>query len=161
VRGASTFGGRVYQGAARGHLYRRCRLGYDRWQSSAEPLEGVLKKVPRILIVDDDPEVATMLSRSLSRRGFQIDSTNSPEEALARAAETAYDAALLDLVMPGRDGAELAAALRLKIPGLPVALLTGYTHSPLIAAAARTGVTVFTKPVVIQDLVDFLQGEIA
>lgn len=120
-----------------------------------------MKKVPRILIVDDDPEVATMLSRSLSRRGFQIDSTNSPEEALARAAGTTYDAALLDLVMPGRDGAELAAALREKIPGLPVALLTGYTHSPLIAAAARTGVTVFTKPVVIQDLVDFLQGEIA
>lgn len=120
-----------------------------------------MKKAPRILIVDDDPEVATMLSRSLSRRGFQIDSTNSPEEALTRASEAAYDAALLDLVMPGRDGAELAAALRQKIPGLPVALLTGYKHSPLIAAAERTGVTVFTKPVVIQDLVDFLQGEIA
>lgn len=119
-----------------------------------------MKKVPRILIVDDDSEVATMLARSLSRRGFQIDSTNSPEEALTRASEAAYDAALLDLVMPGRDGAELAAALRLKIPGLPVALLTGYKHSPLIAAAERAGVAVFTKPVVIQDLVDFLQSEI-
>lgn len=119
-----------------------------------------MKKVPHILIVDDDPEVATMLARSLSRRGFQIDSTSSPEEALTRASETAYDAALLDLVMPGRDGSELAAALRLKIPGLPVALLTGYKHSPLIAAAERAGVAVFTKPVVIQDLVDFLQAEI-
>lgn len=119
-----------------------------------------MKKTPRILIVDDDPEVATMLARSLSRRGFQIDSTSSPDEALARASEVAYDAALLDLVMPGRDGSELAAALRVKLPGLPVALLTGYKHSPLIPAAARSGVAVFTKPLVIQDLVDFLQAEL-
>ena len=102
-----------------------------------------------------------MLARSLARHGFQIDATSSPEEALARADETRYDAALLDLVMPGRDGAALASALREKIPGLPVALLTGYKHSPLIAAAERKGVAVFTKPVVIQDLVDFLQAEIA
>ena len=120
-----------------------------------------MKKTPRILIVDDDPEVATMLARSLSRRGFQIDSTSSPDEALARASEVAYDAALLDLVMPGRDGSELAAALRVKLPGLPVALLTGYKHSPLIPAATRSGVAVFTKPLVIQDLVDFLQAELS
>jgi DNA-binding response OmpR family regulator len=119
-----------------------------------------LKKTPRILIVDDDPEVATMLARSLARRGFQIDSSSSPDEALARASEIPYDAALLDLVMPGRDGSELAAALRQKLPGLTVALLTGYKHSPLIAAAERSGVTVFTKPLVIQDLVDFLQAEL-
>jgi CheY-like chemotaxis protein len=119
-----------------------------------------LKKTPRILIVDDDPEVATMLARSLSRRGFQIDSTSSPDEALARASQVTYDAALLDLVMPGRDGSELAAALREKLPGLPVALVTGYKHSPLIPATARSGVAVFTKPIVIQDLVDFLQREL-
>ena len=119
-----------------------------------------MKKSPRILIVDDDPEVATMLARSLARRGFQIDSTSSPEEALTRAAEVAYDAALLDLVMPGRDGSELAAALREKLPGLTIALLTGYKHSPLIQAAERAGATVFSKPLVIQDLVDFLQAEL-
>ena len=119
-----------------------------------------MKNAPRILIVDDDPEVATMLARSLARRGFQIDSTSSPDEALSRATEVPYDAALLDLVMPGRDGSELAAALRVKLPGLPVALITGYKHSPLIPAAERSGVAVFTKPVVIQDLVDFLQAEI-
>jgi DNA-binding response OmpR family regulator len=119
-----------------------------------------LKKTPRILIVDDDPEVATMLARSLARRGFQIDSTSSAEEALARASEVVYDAALLDLVMPGRDGSELAAALREKIPGLPVALLTGYKHSPLIPSVTRSGLAVFSKPQVIQDLVDFLQAEL-
>src|SRR5262249_40883543 len=116
---------------------------------------------PRVLVVDDDPEIATMLARALTRHGYRIDTTSSPEEALARVeADGDYHAALLHLVMPERDGARLAAALRRKIPGLPLALLTGYTHSPLIPDAERAGVAVFTKPVVIQDLVDFLESEI-
>jgi DNA-binding response OmpR family regulator len=113
-----------------------------------------------ILIVDDDAEIATMLSRALSRRGFRIETTTSADEALARAGSTPYDAALLDLVMPDQDGAALAAALRERIPGLPIALLTGYTHSPLLADAERSRIAVFTKPVVIQELVEFLEAEI-
>lgn len=120
-----------------------------------------MKPNPHILIVDDDPDVTAMLQRSLSRRGFRIDSTSSPDEALQKAGETSYDGAILDLVMPGLDGADLAGLIRKKIPGLPVALLTGYTHSPLLSDVERTRIAVFTKPVAIQDLVDFLQSEIA
>lgn len=119
-----------------------------------------MKQSARILIVDDDPEIGDMLARSLSRHGFQIDAVRSAEEALARAETTAYDAALVDLVMPGQDGAHLADELRKKIPGIPIGILTGYTHSPLIPSAERSGVAVFTKPVIIQELVDFLQAEI-
>ena len=67
--------------------------------------------------------------------------------------------ALLDLVMPGRDGAEVASGLRALIPGLPIAMLTGYTHSPLLAAARKAGVAVFTKPVVIHELAEFLDSQ--
>ena len=114
----------------------------------------------RILVVDDDAAVATMLSRALVRHGFKIDTCRTGDEALLRAAETTYDAAVLDLVMPGRDGADLSAALQARIPGLTVAFLTGYAHSPLIDAARRAGRTVFSKPVVVQELVDFLRAEI-
>jgi DNA-binding response OmpR family regulator len=117
------------------------------------------KKTPHILIVDDNQDIVIMLREALARHGFQIDSTTSPEEALERAGTTPYDAALLDLVMPGRDGAALAGALREKIPGLPVAILTAFARSPLIPGARRSGVSVFTKPVAIQDLVDFLRSE--
>lgn len=115
----------------------------------------------RILVVDDDPEITAMLSRSLSRQGFEIDATSSAEDALARCVSARYAAAILDLVMPGRDGADLADALRERIPGLPIALLTGYSHSPLIEAARRRPATaVFTKPVSIGELADFLRAEI-
>ncbi len=101
-----------------------------------------------------------MLRVALARHGFDIDATTSPEEALSMSASRTYDAALLDLVMPGRDGAALAQALREKNPGLPVALLTAYTRSPLLPAAERAGVKVFAKPVSISDLVDFLEAEL-
>jgi two-component system response regulator GlrR len=119
-----------------------------------------MKAGARILVVDDDPEIVRMLSRSLARYGLQIDATSSAEDALLRAEKTPYDAALLDLVMPGRDGADLAAELRKHIPGLPIGLLTGYAHSPLIPAAEKSGVALFKKPVIIQELVEFLEREI-
>lgn len=113
----------------------------------------------RVLIVDDDAEIATMLSRALVRSGFTIEAVRDPEQVLARAAAAGFDAALLDLVMPGQDGMALASALREKLPGIKLALLTGYTHSPLLQAAERLGFAVFIKPVVIHEIVDFLQRQ--
>jgi CheY-like chemotaxis protein len=119
-----------------------------------------MKEHRRILVVDDDPGIGQMLSKALGRHGFQVDAATSAEEALQRCETASYDAALVDLVMPGRDGAELSSTLRRRFPGLPIGLLTGYTHSPLIPASEKSGMAVFRKPVLIQDLVDFLQREI-
>ena len=115
---------------------------------------------PRILVVDDDPNIGLMLTKALGRHGFHVDAATSADEAVEKAETTSYDAALVDLVMPGRDGKELADALRRRFPGLPIGLLTGYTHSPLIPAFEKSGMAVFKKPILIQDLVEFLQREI-
>jgi CheY-like chemotaxis protein len=114
----------------------------------------------RILVVDDNEDIVTMLRSALARHGFEIEATTSPDDALRLSDGRSYDAAVLDLVMPGRDGAALASALRQKMPGLPVALLTAYRRSPLIPAVQKAGVTVFAKPIVIQELVDFLEAEL-
>src|SRR4030042_7191443 len=118
-----------------------------------------MKGPPRILVVDDDPGIGQMLTKALARHGFLVDSVMSADEALQKTEGTSYDAALVDLVMPGRDGADLSEILRRRFPGLPIGMLTGYTNSPLIPAFERSGMAVFTKPVPIQDLVDFLQRE--
>jgi DNA-binding response OmpR family regulator len=119
-----------------------------------------MKEPRRILVVDDDPGIGAMLTKALARHDFQVDATTSAEEALEKSESTTYHAALVDLVMPGRDGKDLAETLRRRFPGLPIGLLTGYTHSPLIPAFEKSGVAVFKKPVLIEDLVDFLQREI-
>jgi DNA-binding response OmpR family regulator len=119
-----------------------------------------MKEPRRILVVDDDPGIGQMLTKALARHGFEVDATTSADEALEKFEAKGYDAALVDLVMPGRDGADLSQTLRRRFPGLPIGLLTGYTHSPLIPAVEKSGMAVFKKPVLIQDLVDFLQREI-
>jgi len=119
-----------------------------------------MKESRRILVVDDDPGIGQMLTKALARHGFQVDAATSADEALEKSEAKGYDAALVDLVMPGRDGADLSETLRRRFPGLPIGLLTGYTHSPLIPAVEKSGMAVFKKPVLIQDLVDFLQREI-
>ena len=120
-----------------------------------------MKDSPRILVVDDDPNLGLMLTKALGRHGFQVDAATSADEAVEKSETTSYDAALVDLVMPGRDGKELADALRRRFPGLPIGLLTGYTHSPLIPAFEKSGMAVFKKPILIQDLLEFLQKEIS
>jgi len=114
----------------------------------------------RVLVVDDDAAVASMLSRALARYGFQIDTARTSDEALERSEAEAYDAALLDLVMPGRDGTNLGAVIASKRPGIIIAFLTGYQNSPLIEEARRSGRMVFSKPVVVQEIADYLNSEL-
>jgi DNA-binding NtrC family response regulator len=119
-----------------------------------------MKDMSRILVVDDDPGIGTMLTRALERHGYQVDATTSADEAIEMAESASYDAALVDLVMPERDGADLAGTLRRRYPGLPIGLMTGYSNSPLIPQFEKSGMAVFPKPLLIQDLVEFLQREI-
>ena len=119
-----------------------------------------MKEPRRILVVDDDAGIGQMLTKALARHGFVVDAVMSAEEALQRIEGSSYDAAFVDLVMPGRDGADLSELLRRRLPGLPIGILTGYTNSPLIPSFERSGMAVFKKPVLIEDLVDFLQREI-
>lgn len=115
---------------------------------------------PRVLVVDDEDAVSRMLVRALGRHGYEVDAEGEAEAALARVAQTRYAAAVVDLVMPGRNGVELTRALRAALPGLPVAVLTGYPNSPLIKQARDAGARVFSKPVAVEELVSYLEAEL-
>jgi DNA-binding response OmpR family regulator len=114
----------------------------------------------RILVVDDDPAIAEMMKRALARHGYQVEAVLSSVEAVQRFREAPCDAAVLDLVMPERDGMDVAGVLREQRPGLPIAILTGYVHSPLLPSNGQSAMAVFRKPVVIQEVVDFLDAEL-
>ncbi|WP_424969230.1 hybrid sensor histidine kinase/response regulator [Dinoroseobacter sp. S76] len=82
----------------------------------------------RVLLVDDEAEVAGTLRRLLQRLGYRVDAFTAPRQALSAftAAQEAYDLVISDMVMPDMSGLELAAAIRDLRPGLPVIFCSGY-----------------------------------
>ena len=70
--------------------------------------------MPRVLIIDDDQELCSMLSRSLTREGLAVDATFSGDQGLQRALVGNYDLILLDVMLPGIDGFEVLRRLRAK-----------------------------------------------
>lgn len=78
----------------------------------------------RILVVDDEPRMASILSRSLSEEGYAVDIAGNGQDALWRAGETVYDAIVLDVMLPGDDGFTVCQALRGQGCWAPVLMLT-------------------------------------
>src|SRR4051812_37269916 len=66
----------------------------------------------QILVVDDDPEIVTLLSTRLAHRGYQVATAADGHEALALAKSTRPDLMLLDVMMPGKSGWEVARSLK-------------------------------------------------
>ncbi len=78
----------------------------------------------RILVIDDDPAVTSLLKRGLSYEGYAVDTAESGERGLALARERPPDLVILDIMMPGIDGLEVTRRLRAAGDPLPILLLT-------------------------------------
>ncbi len=77
-----------------------------------------------MLVVEDDPAAAQMLTRALTRDGYAVDIASDGEEALWAAAEVPYAAIVLDRMIPPPDGLEVCRRLRNSGNWVPVLLLT-------------------------------------
>jgi len=78
----------------------------------------------RLLVVEDELKVARLLKRGLEEEGFAVDVVATADEALWLAAETAYDAIVLDVMLDGIDGFEVCRRLRRDGRWMPVLMLT-------------------------------------
>ncbi|HXZ93814.1 MAG TPA: response regulator transcription factor [Burkholderiales bacterium] len=76
-----------------------------------------------VLLIEDDPRLAEMVSEYLGQAGFRVAAAGSGEEGLARFAREPFDALVLDLVLPGIDGLEVCRRLRAS-SDVPVLMLT-------------------------------------
>ncbi len=78
----------------------------------------------RLLVAEDDPKVRRHLLQALQAAGHTVDDTGDGEEALWMLQETEYDAAVLDIGLPGRDGIRVTKALRAAGHRVPILLAT-------------------------------------
>jgi len=101
----------------------------------------------RVLLVEDNPAVASAVAELLAALGCRVEHASQGEQALDLLASKAerFDLVMSDIEMPGPiDGIALAERLRQERPGLPVILMTGY--APRIEQANRMNLSVLPKP---------------
>jgi two-component system response regulator MprA len=77
----------------------------------------------RILVVDDDPKIVSLLKRGLTYEGYTIDTASDGSEVLAKARQIEPDVVVLDIMMPGVDGVEVSKRLR-QADDVPILMVT-------------------------------------
>jgi CheY-like chemotaxis protein len=109
---------------------------------------------PHLLLVDDDDDLAHVISRALERRSFQVHRARTGNEALASLPNLQrLDAAVVDLVLPGAGGLEVVRAVRRAFPACRVVAMTGMAEPVMERAFMDAGADVFlAKPVELKDL---------
>jgi len=107
-----------------------------------------------VLLVDDDDDLAQVLSRALERRGHVVHRARTGSEALASLSNLqGLDAAVVDLVLPGAGGLDVVRGIRRVFPACRVVAMTGLAEPLMEQAFREAGADVFLgKPVELKDL---------
>jgi two-component system NtrC family sensor kinase len=110
----------------------------------------------RILVVDDEPEVAELVQAVLKDEGYAADAAYSGQAALDQLQQTVYDLVVCDVRMPDIDGKAIFRAVAQLVPPRPIVLfMTGYGDSPIDSAFLQTtAAVVVAKPLGIDALLE-------
>jgi DNA-binding response OmpR family regulator len=108
----------------------------------------------RILVVEDEKKTASFIRKALQAEGFAVDVCHNGDEGLAAARATPFDAIVLDIMLPGRDGLSLLRQLRERQNPTPVLLLSARGEVNERVEGLNAGADDYLpKPFVIAELV--------
>jgi two-component system OmpR family response regulator len=113
----------------------------------------------RILVVEDDPKIASFVAGGLRQHGFAVDLAGDGDEALALVATTPFDAAVVDVMLPRLDGLSLVRRLRAGGNALPVLFLSARSRvDDRISGLQAGGDDYLTKPFAFSELLARVQA---
>lgn len=121
-----------------------------------------LKKMPRVLLVDDERDIVDVLKRGLSLKGIDVDAFSDPLEALAEFRPGRYDFVLLDITMPKMNGFSLYRSIRSQDAGVRIHLFSAYDNlQNEVSATLSTDALVgfLRKPISYSELAKLLLSE--
>lgn len=101
----------------------------------------------RVLVVDDDPLVRSLLTSTLVEQDYDAAAAATPDEAFDLLHLDSFDLVIADLCLPGVSGLDLLSQIRAAYPDLPVVLITGFADPTIARKAMSAGASDFiTKP---------------
>jgi DNA-binding NtrC family response regulator len=107
----------------------------------------------RLLIVDDDLAVRTVIARKMQSEGYECVLVGNGKEALTTATTESFDLVLLDVKMPGMSGIEVLPQIVSKCPGTGVVMVTAMADTQTAVEAMKLGAHDYiTKPFNLDDL---------
>ena len=113
----------------------------------------------RVLVVDDDPKILSLLRRGLNFAGYAVDAAADGEAALATARDRPPDIVVLDVMLPGVDGLEVCRRLRVGDASLPILMLTAKDRIPDRVAGLDAGADDYlVKPFAFDELLARLRA---
>jgi signal transduction histidine kinase len=111
----------------------------------------------RVLLVDDEPDFLKVTEKRLRLRGFETETANCGEKALAILRDKSFDVVLLDLAMPGLDGINTLKQIKKDNPEIQILMLSGHATVEKSVEAMKEGAfDFFQKPVDIHYLIEKL-----
>jgi PAS domain S-box-containing protein len=125
---------------------------------AAEPLRSA--GPARILVVEDDPGVRQFIVECLEMSGHRVTQAEHGEAGLAQIESAEPDLMIVDFLMPGMNGAQLAAEVSIKCPNLPIIIATGYADMQEIERVVGKN-AVLKKPFQMRDLLESVRAALA
>jgi DNA-binding response OmpR family regulator len=118
--------------------------------------------MPRVLVVDDEANHARVMAIGLRIEGFDVETAADAEDALRLMGASCFDLAIVDLMMPGTNGIQLARMIRERFPLARVVLTSAYHLSERQLLRADCGAVGFVpKPFDLSELARFLRDKLA
>jgi two-component system response regulator (stage 0 sporulation protein F) len=111
----------------------------------------------RLLIVDDNAELTETFKDIFELKGFEVVTALDGEQALAEVRKQDFDVVLLDLVLPGMNGAATLREIRKLNDQTKFVVVTAYTGSEQVEEVKNNGaLRVFAKPLVVKEIVELI-----
>jgi DNA-binding response OmpR family regulator len=89
-----------------------------------------------VLVIDDDPDVRGFIAAALEEQGYRVRQASDGKEGLAEVEREKPDLVIVDFIMPGLSGADVARKIRAKLPQQPILFVSGYSETDAVKRTA-------------------------
>ncbi|HEY7959305.1 MAG TPA: response regulator, partial [Sphingomicrobium sp.] len=119
-------------------LFRKAEeAGLEAAPASEEPVSASVPMAPlSVLVIDDDPDVRGFVVAALEEQGYRVREASNGRDGLALIEQEIPDLVVLDFIMPGLSGADVARRILDKRPDQPILFVSGYNETEAVKRTA-------------------------